>query len=89
MKPEINKWYKIKYLKSSSKRGFHGKAKCIKYEKSEKAWHFRKADEPDVMNYFNYMLFREEEIKEECSSEPTYAELLDKVKELETQLEGD
>jgi len=83
MKPEIGKWYKIKYGKEGSKRGFHGSAKCLGYDKYQEAWFFRDHKTPEELCQYAYMLFKSKEIICETESLLAYDDLVNEITRLQ------
>jgi len=85
MKPEIGKWYNIEYGKKRNKRAYHGKAKCMAKDKNgRQICHlFRKPNQPENDSKIAFMIFYEKDVKSETTSEPTYEELVERIRKYE------
>lgn len=84
MTPEIGKWYEIRYSKKTSKRGYHGKAKCV--NKVIDGWKFRLPNEPE--GKFGHHFFLEKDVVRETTPEPTYEDLVIENEFLTNQIES-
>lgn len=79
MKPQLNKWYLIRYGKKGSKRAFHGAAKCINTFKEDKYLEdgdyifISPLNENECLN--RHMIFKEQDIIKEVDPLPSYKEL--------------
>ena len=78
MKPKIGKWYNIEHGEKNSKSGYHGIAKCIKFDRYESFWWFVTYECQELGNPLYF--FKNQDVKSECKDPPPAYKIRIKLK---------